>query len=163
MIASYWMPGFFMSNIKGMILPDQSTGVPTLKLPWNAEKTQVGLLDVAGDTGKFVAGLLLADPKSVDGFHVNGVSEWTTPKEIVHTLSKTAGTKVEFQEVAPEDYQGFLPPPIAQEMTENMVLVRDWSYFGKGTEKKQAESNKILGDMKLTTWEAFVKQNGPWE
>lgn len=163
MIASYWVPGFFMSNIKGMILPDQSTGVPTLKQPWDAEKTQVGLLDVVGDTGKFVAGLLLADPKSVDGFHVNGVSEWTTPKEIINTLSKTAGTKVEFQEVAPEEYQGFLPPPIAQEMTENMLLVRDWSYFGKGTEKKQAESNKILGDMKLTTWEAFVKQNGPWE
>lgn len=163
MIASYWRPGLFMSNLKGMIQPDQSTGVPTLKLPWNSEKTQVGLLDAVKDTGKFVAGFLLADPKSVDGFQVNGVSEWVTPKEIVETLRKTAGTKVEFHEVSGEEYEGYLPPPIAKEMKENMLLVRDWSYFGKGTEKKQAESNKILGDMKLTTWDDFVKQNGPWE
>jgi uncharacterized protein YbjT (DUF2867 family) len=163
MIASYWQPGFFMSNIKGMINPNPKTGVPTLTMPWDAEKTQVALLDVVKDTGKFVAGLLLADAKSVDGFHVNGVSQWVTPIEIVNTLNKTAGTKVEFQQVPPDVYQGFLPEPIAQEMTENMVLVRDWSYFGKGAEKKQEESNKILGGAKLTSWEDFVKQNGPWE
>ena len=163
MLASYWMPGFFMSNLKGMIQPDGSTGVPTMAMPWDLEKTQVALLDAATDTGKFVAGLLLADPKSVDGFRVHGVSEWNTPKEIVETLSKTSGTKVEFKEVSGEDYESYLPKPIAEEMKENMLLVRDWSYFGKGTEKKQAESNKILGDMKLTTWEEFVKQNGPWE
>ncbi len=163
MIASYWRPGFFMSNIKGMIQPDQSTGNPTFKMPWNAEKTQVALLDVVGDTGKFVAGLLLADPKSVDGFQVNGVSEWMTPKQIVDTLSKTVGTQVDFQEVSADEYESYLPPPVAKELKENMLLIRDYSYFGKDTEKTQTESNKILGDMKLTTWEEFVKNNGPWE
>ena len=79
------------------------------------------------------------------------------------TLSNTAGTKVEFQEVSGEEYESYLPPPIAKEMKENMLLVRDYSYFGKGTEKEQAESNKIVGDMKLTTWEEYVKRNGPWE
>jgi uncharacterized protein YbjT (DUF2867 family) len=163
MLASYWRPGFFMSNLKGMINKNPQTDVPTLNMPWDAEKTQVGLLDVAGDTGKFVAGLLLADPKSVDGFRVNGVSQWATPREIVDTLGKVSGTKVEFREVSPEEYEGYLPKPIAEEMLENMLLVRTWSYFGKGAEKQQAESNKILGDTKLTTWEEFVKQNGPWE
>ncbi|KAF7504824.1 hypothetical protein GJ744_001690 [Endocarpon pusillum] len=163
MVASYWRPGFFMSNIKGMIQPDQSTGVATWKMPFNAEKTQVGLLDVVADTGKFVAGLLLADAKSVDGFQVNGVSEWMTPKQIVDTISETAGTKVEFQEVSGDEYESYLPPAIAKELKENMLLVRDYSYFGKGTEKTQAESNKILGDTKLTTWQEFVKHNGPWE
>jgi uncharacterized protein YbjT (DUF2867 family) len=163
MVASYWMPGFFMSNLKGMIQPNPSTKVPTLNMPWDAEKTQVALLDAVGDSGKFVAGLLLADSKSVDGFKVHGVSEWTTPQSIVTTLSKIADTKVEFQQVPADMYEGFLPPAIAKEMTENMLLVRDWSYFGKGAEKKQSESNKLIGDMKLTTWEEFVKHNGPWE
>jgi uncharacterized protein YbjT (DUF2867 family) len=164
MVASYWMPGFFMSNLKEMIKPNPKTGTPTLKMPWDAEKTQVALLDVVGDTGKFVAGLLLADdPKSVDGFHVNGVSQWATPQAIVSMISEGGGTKVEFLEVSAEEYEGYLPEPIAKEMTENMLLVRTWSYFGKGAEKEQAQSNKILGDTKLTTWEEFVKQNGPWE
>lgn len=163
MVASYWMPGFFMTNLKGMIQPNPSTGVPTLNLPWHAENTQVALFDVVKDTGKFVAGLLLADAKSVDGIRVHGVSEWATPNEIVATLSKTIGTEVAFREIPAETFKGFLPPPIAMEMMENMLLIRDWSYFGKGAEKTQAESDKILGDMKLTTLEEFVKQNGPWE
>lgn len=163
MIGSYWLPGFFMSNLKGMILPDPSTGVPTLKMPWDGAETQIGALDVVADTGKFVAGLLLADPKSVDGMRVNGVSEWLTPNELVSTLTHTSGTKVDFKEVSADEYESYLPPAIAKEMTENMVLVREWSYFGKGAEKRQAESNRILGDMKLTTWQEFVKQNGPWE
>ena len=162
MIASYWLPAFFMSNFASMIQPDSSTGVPTLKMPWDAAKTQVPLLDVVGDTGKYVAGLLLADPKSVDGFRVNGVSEWLTPNEIVSTF-KTVGTKVDFQEVSADEYASYLPPPIARELKENMLLVRGWSYYGKGSEKQQAESDKILGDMKLTTFEEFVKHNGPWE
>lgn len=163
MVASYWLAGFFMSNLKGVISLDPTSGVPTLKLPWDVEQTQVGLLDAVNDTGKFIAGLLLADAKSVDGFRVNGVSDWVTPDQIVNTLSKTANIKVDFQEVSPEEFKGFMPPAIATEMMENMVLVRKWSYFGKGAEKTQAESNKILGDMKLIVWEQFVKQNGPWE
>lgn len=163
MIASYWMPGFFMSNLKAIISLNPQTGKPTLTLPWDADSTQVGLIDIAQDAGKFVAGLLLADPKSVDGFHVNGVSQWLTPREIVDILNKTAGANVEFQEVPADVYEGFLPEPIAKEMTENMLLVRTWSYFGKGAEKRQEESNRLLGDMELTSWEEFVKQNGPWE
>ena len=163
MVASYWMPGFFMSNLKGMIKPDPQTQTPTLKMPWDAAQTQVGLLDVVGDTGKFVAGLLLADPQSVNGSRVNGVSQWVTPQEIVRIISEAGGTKVDFQEVSAEEYESYLPEPIAKEMTENMLLVRTWSYFGKGAETKQAESDKILGDMKLTSLEEFVQRNGPWE
>lgn len=163
LVASYWRPGFFMSNLKGWIQPDPLSGLPTLKLPWNAETTQVALLDAVGDAGKFVAGLLLADPKSVDGFRADGTSEWTTPSQIVTTLSEISGTKVVFQEITPEEYKGYLPPPIANEMTENLVLIRDWSYFGKGAEKKQDDINKVLGEMKLTSWEEYVKGNGPWE
>jgi uncharacterized protein YbjT (DUF2867 family) len=163
MIASYWMPGFFMSNFKDWVKKSPETGVPTLTLPFDLEQTQVGLLDAPNDTGKFVAGLLLAEPHSTDGVRVQGVSQWATPKEIVDTISKVSGTKVEFQEVTKEQYQTFLPPPIAEEMAENMVLVRDWSYYGKGAEKKQQESNKFLGDMKLTSFEEYVKSSGPWK
>lgn len=163
LVASYWLPGFFMANLKGMISPHPQTGTPTFSMPWDAEKTQVGLLDAVHDTGKFVAGLLLADPQSVDGLRVNGVSQWTTPKEIVDTISSAGGTKVEFREVSVEEYEGYLPAPVAKEMAENMVLVRDWSYFGKGAEKVQEKSDRVLGETKTTSLEDFVKQNGPWE
>ena len=37
MIATYWMPGFFMQNIKGMINPGQD-GSPTFAQPWDASE-----------------------------------------------------------------------------------------------------------------------------
>ena len=64
-----------------------------------------------------------------------------------------------------ETYLGFISAtPAAEEMTENMVLVRDYSYFGKGAEKQQAESDKVLEPLglKTETFKEWVKKAGPW-
>ena len=162
MTATYWLPGFFMSNLKGMISLDKS-GVPTLKLPLEGDKTKVGLLDVVSDTGKFIAGVLLASRQKMDGFSVQGVSEWTTTNEIAKTISRVTGQTVANQDMSVMEYKGYLPESYAEEMSENMLLIRDWSYFGKGSEKNQGESNALLKDAKLTTLEKYIATNGPWE
>ena len=162
MVATYFMPGFYMSNIKGMTRPGQD-GVPTFTQPWDGDKTHVPLFDSGRDSGTYVAGILTQDPKSVNGLHVRAVSQWVTPNELVSTLSKVCGTEVKFQSVPEEVYKGFLPESVAAELTANMVLVRDYSYYGKGTEKDQAQSDRVLGDVKPITWEEFVKENGPWK
>ena len=167
MVSSYFMPGFYMQNIRGMIKPGQD-GTPTLIQPWDRHATQVALLDAKEDTGKFVAGILLQamkDPKSVDGLQIHATSEWITPGQIVDTLTKVSGSQIKFQQVPEEMFKGFLPEAVAEEMTENMVLVRDWSYYGKGQEKEQGRSDRVLEGtgLKKTTWEDFVRANGPWE
>ena len=163
MVATYFMPGFYMSNIKGMIKKNQD-GVPQFTQPWDAEETKVALFDSGTDSGTYVAGILSQEPKAVDGLHVQAVSQWLTPNEIVQTLSKVIGTEVKFQQVPEKVFQGFLPENVAAELTENMVLVRDYSYYGKGAEKEQAKiEEKVLGGAKLVSWEQFVKDNGPWK
>ena len=163
MAATYFMPGFYMTNIKGQIRPGQD-GTPTFTQPWDATKTQIPLFDAGKDTGTYVAGILSQDPKSVDGLYVHAVSQWVTPTEIVETVSKAAGTQVNFKSVPESVFIKFLPPPVAEELTENMVLVRDYSYYGKGTETQQAEiDKKVLGDAKKVSWEEFVQANGPWK
>jgi hypothetical protein len=147
MVATYFMPGFYMQNIRGMIRPGQD-GVPTLIQPWDGDRTKVALLDAAKDSGTFVAGILSQDPKSVNGLYVQACSEWTTPNAMVEVLSKTGGTTVKFQQVPEDLFKSFLPPPVAEEMTENMVLVRDYSYYGPGQEKHKAASDKLLGGTK---------------
>jgi uncharacterized protein YbjT (DUF2867 family) len=159
------MPAFYMSNIKGSIRPGQD-GVPTLTQPFHPTETQVALLDTATDTGTYVAGILSQDPKSVNGLYVPAVSQWRTPTEIVQTISKVSGTEVKFQSVPEKVWQSFLPMPekIAQELAENMVLIRDYSYYGKGAEKEQAKADeKVLGGAKTVSWEEFVQANGPWK
>lgn len=160
MIATYWMPSFFMSNIKGSIKPGED-GVPTLAIPWDAEKTHVPMFDVVDDTGKYVAGVLAAgesDPASVDKLHVHGVSQWITPAEVTATISRVSGTETKFVSLPPEVFKGFMPEKIAQEMMETMLLIRDYSYYGKEAEAKQAESDRLLPPNERTSWASFVEK-----
>lgn len=163
MTTTYFMPGFYATNIKSNIQagPD---GAPTLSLPWNAEKTMVPAFSPADDTGKFVTGILSQDFASVNGRYVHAVSEWVTPAKILQAISAAAGKEVKFNELSDETYLKMLPPPLALELGETMFLIRDYSYYGVGEEKNQAESNAILLDgMKPTSWVEFVEKNKPWE
>lgn len=161
MVTTYPMPGFYMSNVKGSIRPDQS-GVPTYAAPWNPSTSHVPMFDTA-DTGKYVGGILLQDPQSVNGKYINMVSQWRTPREIVDTISAVSGTKVEFRSVPAEVFQSFLPAPVAEELTENFVLVGEYSYYGPGAEQQQTEHDRVLGDMTTTTWEDYIRTHGPWQ
>jgi putative NADH-flavin reductase len=165
MVATYFMPGFYMSNIKGSIKPGQD-GVPTWTQPFHPTETQVPLFDTATDTGTFVAGILSQHPRSVNGLYVPAVSQWLTPNEIVQTVTKVSGTEVKFQSLPEKVWQSFLPMAenIAQELAENMVLIRDYSYYGKGAEKEQAKADeKVLAGAKTVSWEEFVEAHGPWK
>lgn len=160
--AAYVEPGFFMSNIKGMVKPQNK--VPTLTLPWHPTETQVPLFDVASDTGLFVGALLAQEPSAVDGKRVLEVSEWATPEQIMATLTKGAGQQTNFQSVPENVFEGFLPKEIAKELTENMVLIRDYSYYGvKGKESEvEGLNTKVVGKIQPTSWESFIAANKPW-
>jgi len=101
MVVTYFMPGFYMQNIKGMIRPGQDR-ITTFTQPWNASETQVPLFDSATDSGTYVAGILSQDLKSVNGLWVHAVSQWIIPSEIINNITKATGTEVKFQSV-PED------------------------------------------------------------
>ena len=161
MNATYFMPGFYMSNFKNFV--QVQDGTPTLAMPWDGDHTQVPLFDAAVDTGKFVAGILLADPAKINGVWVQAVSEWCTPNQIVASLSKAGGREVKLITIPADVFKGFMPPAVATILTENMLLVRDYSYYGIGTEKEQPKHNEILGDMKPNTFDEFVANNGPWK
>ena len=168
MLATYFMPGFYMSNIKSMTKanPQVNDGTPTLTLPWDPENTQVPLFDAAKDTGTFVGAIIGAtNPAELDGKYIQAVSQWGTPSQIVSTVSKVIGREVKFNPVPEDVFVKFPLGPAAEELTENMVLIRDYSYYGKGADKNQAESDKILEPVGLKTesFEDFVKKSGTWD
>ena len=161
MIATFFMPGFFMSNLQGMAQPS-SNGTLTLSLPFDAKKTHVPLFDVVSDTGKYVAGALLAgetNPAKVDKVHIHGVSEWATPEHIAETVTRVTGKDTKFNSVTPEVYEGFLPANIAKEMVETMVLIRDYSYYGNSAPTEQEKSDSVLAGQKVTDLATFVKSS----
>jgi len=160
MLVSYYMPGYFMSNLTKQFKPDEETGALTLSLPWNAETTWVPMHDIRKDTGLFTVGLLEAG-SAANGVAVQGASEWMHPQEVVDVLSKATGKDIRFKE-QPASVESIakIGNKIAEELQENMLLIRDFSYFGKGAEKKQAESDKYLvPGSKKQTWKEFAETN----
>lgn len=168
MKVTYFQPGFYLTNMKRFIVKNEQTGnVPTLSVPWDYEKTWVSMFDPGADTGKFVAGILatqLQGNEDLDGKEIHAVSEWLTPKQILETIKEVSGTEVKYNQVPDEVYEGFLPKPVAADLGQMMAFIREVGYFGKGAEKKQEESNRVLQGLglKTETWKEHVEQNGPW-
>ena len=164
MIVSYFMPGYFMSNTLSQFKPNEQTGVVTLSQPWNATQTWLPMLDIQKDTGLFTAGIYEAGAEA-NGAFVQGVSEWLHPQQVTDTLSQITGRDVQFvEQPGSVESAAKLGNKIAEELTQNMLLIRDYSYFGKGTEMKQAESDRFLVQgAKKNTWKGFAeKQQWKW-
>lgn len=60
-----------------------------------------------------------------------------------------------FKQVPQDAFKSALPPAIAQELLENILLFEDVGYYGGAD---LTESLALL-DEKPTTWEAFVEKN----
>ena len=162
------MPAFFMSNFAGSINPGQD-GMPTYAMPFSGTATRLALIDIRADTGKYVLGAFEAG-QAADGKSLQAVSEWVTPEAVVETFSKYGGTgtEVKFAQIPRDVFKGFMVPGmgevVAEEMTQNMELIGEYDYYGKGAEKKQAESDKfLLEGAKLTTLREFVEGGKPWK
>ncbi|WPH01354.1 Hypothetical protein R9X50_00419600 [Acrodontium crateriforme] len=160
MIVSYFMPSMFM-DIRYLV--KSLNGTPSINVPFPSENIAWPLFDPRSDSGKYVMGLFEGGA-SANGVKVNAVSDWTTPKKVVAALSKESGKEVVFNAIPKEVFASFLPDNVKNELTETMLLVGDYSYYGKGTEKKQAESAKwLIKDSELMTFEAWAKKNAPFD
>ncbi|KAL1591126.1 hypothetical protein WHR41_00301 [Cladosporium halotolerans] len=161
MIASYFMPAMFLIEMKKLI-QDHGQG-PTLTVPYPDENIAVPLLEPRRDSGKYIMGLFEAGEKA-NGVEVQGVSCWTTPKKVVAEAGEALGKQVRFQSISGEVFASFLPEAIRDDLTDMFLWIGEASYFGLGTEKKQAESNKWLVEgADLINWSQFLKEGGPWK
>ncbi|GAB1735150.1 hypothetical protein NU219Hw_g217t1 [Hortaea werneckii] len=160
MVASYYMPAMFLTMTKTLVKAVH--GTPMLSVPFPSDSVAWPLVDVRGDGGKYVIGLFEAGEEA-NGAKVNAVSTWTTPKEVVATLSKAAGKEVVYNPVSAEVFGGFFPEAIRAELVETLRLVGEYSYYGKGAEKEQAEQDRwLVAGATKTSLEQWVAENGPW-
>jgi hypothetical protein len=158
MVTSYFMPAMFFDKA----LINAYDGVPTVSLPFPDETFAWPLLAPRSDSGKWVMGLFEAGSKA-NGQSVQGVSTWTTPKKFVAELGEYLGKDVRFNSIPGEVFGSFLPEAIREDLTEMMLWIGESSYYGVGSEKDQASSDRfLLKDAKLTDWPTFIKENSPW-
>lgn len=60
-----------------------------------------------------------------------------------------------FAQIREDVFKSFLPPPVAQELLENMLLLENPGYYAGG----DLISSRDMTDGELTTWKEFVEAN----
>jgi len=158
--ASFFLPGFYMSNLPGGMfrqVPPNNDWTLGLPVPGTSP---VPLLDTAGDTGKFVKGILLNREKAL-GKRIYGATDYYTLEEMVKEFKELypeAGKTAKTAELPHEVFKGILKgagqsETAAEELLQNMRLLNEYGYYGGAD---LTESHEILVD-KLTTWKEFMQ------
>ncbi|PVH83435.1 putative NmrA-like family domain-containing protein 1 [Cadophora sp. DSE1049] len=162
MPATYFMPGFYMSNLQGdafrLVDNDWTFALP---IPTSAP---IPLLNTADDVGKFVKGILLNREK-VLGKRIYGATDYYTIDDIVKDFKEQfpeAGKTAKAVELSHQAYKDALgskgtPAEIQEELLQNMRLLSEFGYYGGDS---LDESHSILVD-KLTTWKEFMATKAP--
>lgn len=151
--ATFFMPGFFMSNIPGASLrqlPPNNDWTMALPMPFD---TPIPCFDAGDDTGKFVKAIL-THREQVLGKRVLAATDYYTPEQIVaifKELKPEAGKNAKFVEIPKDTYKGALakagmPEKAQEELYENMAFMHDYGYYGKAS---LAESHAVWNPFRL--------------
>lgn len=94
------------------------------------------------------------DPSGT-GKHLYAATDYFSPKRLMREFGEVLGKPAAFVQIPAETFKSFLPPPVAQELLENMYLTEDPGYYAG------ADLSESLGllDEKPISWKEFVEQN----
>jgi hypothetical protein len=153
--ASFVMPAYFMSNIPGSIKPTEDGQAYTLSWLFHP-KTEIPMLDVPRDFGKFVASTLSGPPSKPQ--HTLAASGWFTPLEVCKAVEACTGKKCAFNEVPLEDFGG------SKELLDNLLMIREYEYYGPGAKEgveRSQEGVKSVGEWEgFGTFEGYLRGSG---
>lgn len=135
--ATYFLPGFYMSNLPGGMFrqaPPNNDWTLALPIPGS---TPVPLLNTAGDTGKFVKGILLNREKTL-GKRIYGATDYYTLEEMVKEFKEVypeAGKTAKTAELPHQVFKDILgktgmPEDAGEELLQNMRLMNEFGYYG---------------------------------
>ncbi|CAO1622807.1 unnamed protein product [Sympodiomycopsis kandeliae] len=148
LLATYFQPAFFLQNLPSMI--QKSGQALTLPLPISPS-APVPVIDIVADTGKFVVGALDAGV-TANGRTIEAASFWIDLNDLAEQFSRVQESALTYTQVPSEAFIAALPEAVAHETAENMKLIDEFSYFGKGAEKRwQANDDIFPADYKRTT------------
>lgn len=156
--ATFFMPGFFMSNFETMINQFSPNKDWTLALPMPPD-TPIPCLDAGDDTGKFVKGILTHRDATL-GKRILASTDYYTPAQIISLFKELypkAGANAKVVQPSKDEYKAALaaagmPPKAQEELYENMAFMNEFGYYGKSSLE---ESHSIL-DENLTTFKEYL-------
>jgi uncharacterized protein YbjT (DUF2867 family) len=157
--SAFFAPGSFMQNFATVMkpIPSPSNDGSYLIARPVAPSTKLPLLDIGGDTGMFVAALLM-DPAKFEGRTICGASALYSMDEQATIIGEATGKVVRYQQVPQDIYRSYLPPNVADELTEMLLYQEEFGYYGAETERLVEESvDDAIGQP--ISFQQFLQQN----
>lgn len=148
--ATFVLAGMFMQGLSGGMIK-KNDDVYMLALPIDPEKAKIPVFDVEEDTGKYVKAVVRHYPDTL-GKRILMASDYLSPKQLTDEISQTFGVKAAAIQLPEDTFKSFLPPPVAQELLENMLVMDREGYFGG---ESLDESHSLLED-KVTSWKDHI-------
>ncbi|KIW11073.1 hypothetical protein PV08_10372 [Exophiala spinifera] len=159
--SAFFAPGSFMQNWQSLrgVHPSGTPGEfvvsrhvgPGSKLP---------LIDIVGDTGKFV-GAILAEPDKYEGKTFCAATKLYGMAEMCEIMSKQFGKTVKYVQVSAEQHQAVLAGAVgdyAEALIEMMSYQEEFGYYGPKTEELvQWAAEHARGQ--VTTFEEYLEKN----
>lgn len=156
--SAFYAPSPSMQNFYGKNAP-QPLGDGTYGIfNFVTHQTETPLVDIAGDTGKFVAAIL-ASPEEFEGkVLTGGETRVYTMDKVAGVLSKVTGKKVVYVQIDEGNFRGFMPDKVMADNTVAMFKwMQDFGYFG-GETKRLVEWTAEKARGEGTTFEEFLEK-----
>lgn len=106
--SAFYSPGTFMTNFHSFFPPRQAPDGTWVITGVTAPTAQIPLIDVIGDTGKFV-GAILAEPDKYQGETFCAATALYSWEDITATMSKATGKPVVYRQLSVEEFKKSLP------------------------------------------------------
>ncbi|KAF5856968.1 NmrA-like domain-containing protein 1 [Aspergillus alliaceus] len=152
--TAFFAPSMFMQNLTTMMAPvpgpDGTYTIASVISP----DTQIPLIDVAHDSGKYIAAIL-ADPENTAGITLHAATGLYSFAEIAAIISRVSGKTVNYVKIPEEVYAGFMKPEQGARVASMMRFFEEVGYFGPNTPKLVDRTVKMV-KAKLTTFEEFA-------
>ncbi|KAL3426645.1 hypothetical protein PVAG01_00154 [Phlyctema vagabunda] len=129
--SAFFAPGSFMQNFQGVMIPRPTGSGDYIMTTHVSPKTELPLIDITGDTGKYI-GAILAEPDKYEGKTFCASTEVLTMDEMAQTISRVSGKTVKYVQIPEEAYRKHLPG-WADILIEMMLYQQDFGYYGPGT------------------------------
>ncbi|GAB7357638.1 hypothetical protein MBLNU459_g0135t1 [Dothideomycetes sp. NU459] len=150
--------GFFMQNFHSVpfLGPQKSSDGTWIITRHNSPRAKIPMVDVVGDTGKFV-GAILAEPDKYEGKTFSAATALYSSEEAAAIISKVTGKTVVYKQISTEEFKNSLP--FAGDIfAESFLYVEEFGYFGSESEKLVAWAAENARG-KPNTLEEYVKAN----
>lgn len=154
--SSFFSPGCFLQNFNEILAPQPIDGGAYALFNVLRPSTKIPFFDTS-DSGKFV-GSLLTNRDKFEGKIIYAASGLYSFDEIANEIRKTTAKDVIYNQIPPSTFSSFLPPPVAEEITEMFQFFDKYGLYGpQSREKVEASIPEALE--KPTGLEEFFKKN----